>query len=239
MSTQTEIANQALRNFGQSRITDINENTPAAQAIRDVWDTARRAALRAHHWNFAQRQAELTASSETPLFKWRFSYPLPSDYLRLISCNCVPSGVKITYFDVQQGASAVGDPSPQPLALVSNWSTAKIEYTADVVPCAYWDDQFVEAFGFMLASKVAASIMGDGGNAAALMAQRNFQSLLQAMSSDAIESKPKVVSALQGSAYQAARVLPSPGNDFWPWWDPEGIPVEYGVPFNPYNIPAP
>ncbi len=54
-------------------------------------------------------------------------------------------------------------------ALVSNWSTAQIDYVADVTLCQKWDDIFGEMFSFKLAELIAPRIMGDGGNAAALM----------------------------------------------------------------------
>jgi hypothetical protein len=220
MSSQTEIANLALRRFGQSRITDINQTSPAAEAIRDVWDNSRRAALRAHHWNFATRPAVLTASATAPLFRWAKAYPLPVDYLRLVSCNCVPSGTKITCYEVR------GD------ELLSNESKAEIEYVADITNCELWDNQFVDAFSYKLAAEIAPSIMSDGGAVAAQLAAAEFQRLLMAMSSDHIETKPLVVNALRGSAYQQARCEYA---DSWPW-PGDGIPLEYDVSFNPYNV---
>lgn len=230
MSNQTAIANLALRRFGQSRITSINQSSPAAIAIRDVWDNARKAALRAHHWNFATKQAELTASATTPAFKWAYAYPLPSDYLRLISCNCIPAGTSVTYFDIQNGAAYGSDRG----VLVSNYSDAKIEYVADVVEFETWDEQFVEAFSYKLAEMVCPALLSDGGAASVTMAQKGFLAVLAAMASDAIESKPRVVTAVQGSQYVAARL----GWDNYDWNEPGiwGLPAAYQVQFNPWNV---
>lgn len=224
MASQTEIANLALRRFGQSRITDINQQSPAAEALRDVFPNARRSALRAFHWNFAIKQAQLTESATAPAFTWAKAYPLPVDYLRLVAVNCVPSGTKLTNYAIQGGE------------LLSNESQAKIEYIADITQCELWDDQFVEAFSFQLAAMVAPAIMSDGGAAASQMAATEFQRLLQAMSSDLIETKPNVVNALRGSAYQAARAEYA---DNWPWCNLPGIPLANDGEFNPWAVPIP
>lgn len=234
MASQTEIANLSLRRFAQSRITDINENSPTAVVIRDVWENARRAALRSHHWNFAIRPAVLTASANMPLFKWRFAYPLPANYLRLVACNCVPCGTKVTAYEIKQGTAAPGDESSQRLSLYSNWSEAKIEYVADIPECELWDDQFVEAFSYKLAALVAPAIMNDGAQTAVTMLNGEFQSLLKAMSSDNIESKPYKVGALQGSAYQMVRCLPAEDALHVPGlW---GLPLADNIEFNPWNV---
>ncbi len=233
---QTEIANLALRRFSQSRITDINQNSPAANAIRDVWDNSRRSALRAYPWNFAKTPAELAASATTPLFKWAYAYPLPVDFLRLLSCNSVPAGTSVTYFDIGSGQPYASD---RPV-LLSNYSTAQIEYIRDETEFETWSDDFVEAFSYKLAHAVAPALMADGGQAAVVMAQEGFLASLKAMGADASESKPRVVSALAGSAYQAARCAPSPGETYD--WDEAGIwglPAEYDVGFNPWNVAAP
>ncbi len=144
----------------------------------------------------------------------------------------MPSGTKLTYYDVGSGADYGSDRG----VILSNWSEAKIEYVADITEYETWDEQFTEAFSYKLAEMVAPALMSDGGQSSVVMAQKGFVAVLAAMSSDAIESKPLVVNALRGSAYQAARCAPAPGED----WnlDPGiwGLPLTTDVQFNPWNV---
>lgn len=224
---QTEIANLALRKIGQARIVDFNATSNEAELIRDSWTNARQTSLRAAPWNFALKQAQLTASSTTPLFHWRFSYPLPADYMRLVSNNGILAGTKLPCWEVASGA------------VFSNESKADIVYVRDEENTSLWDSQFCEAIAFQLAAMIAPSLLADGGSAAALMMQAKFSSMMLAMLDNKSETAPKVVNGLQGSAYQAARCAPAPGD-----WDcrfpgPWGIPAEFDVQFNPFAISPP
>lgn len=220
---QTEIANLALRKIGQARIVDINQGSNEALLILDSWTNARETALRAHPWNFALKQAQLTVSATVPLFHWTKAYPLPSDYMRLVSNNGILAGTKLPCWEVAGGA------------ILSNESKAEIVYVRNEENCALWDSQFVEAFAFQIAAMIAPSLLGDGGAAAALMMQNKFSAMLLAMSDNKSETQPKVVSALQGSAYQWARCAPAPGDDCWQLPGIWGLPEQWGVQFNPYN----
>lgn len=223
MANQTEILNMALLRFGESRITDINQNVPAAIALKTVWDTARRATLRAGMWNFAMKQAVLTADPVPPLIRWDYAYPLPSDYIRLVQLNGIFSGTRHMYFEVQ-GQN-----------LLTSQTEAKIVYVSDVTEPELFDDTFVDALAWKLAEMVAPNLMGEPGQATVLLAQGKFQAILTAMGADAIESKPPVVNALQGSSYLAARFSSAPW-DFPYCWTGDPPPVQYGVSFNPYNV---
>ncbi len=226
MSSQTQICNMSLGHFGQSRITDINQTTGdgavSAECCRDFWDNARLSTLRGATWNFAMAIAELTASATDPIFGWSKQYPLPSDYVRLVRFNGRLSGTSISDHEVQGGM------------ILTNWAVAKIAYVKDVPLTGTWPEDFCLSFSYKLAGMVAPRIMADGGAAAVAMMQNYFAASLPALQSDKAESKPEVVSALRGSAYQAARCLPGPGVDCYPLLP--GIPVEYGVQTNPYNV---
>jgi hypothetical protein len=226
MSSQTEICNMALAHFGQSRIIDINQTTGdgavAAEACRDFWDNCRKSSLRAATWNFAMEPAELTASATAPLFYWAKQFPLPSDYIRMVRVNGRLSGTSISEHEIQGQM------------LLTNYAVAKIIYIKDVPLTGTWPEDFCLAFSYKLAGMVAPRLMADGGQAAVAMMQQHFAASLPALQSDKAESRPEVVNALSGSAYQAARCGPSPG-EWYPRWGP-GIPLEYGVQFNPWNV---
>jgi hypothetical protein len=192
MASRTEIANLALGHFGQSRITDINQQSPGAEAVRDCWNTARDATLRAHHWNFATEEAVLTKLAAAPLFNWSSQYALPGDYRRLISVNGVLAGTRDCPFEVRGQK------------LMSNEAKAEIVYVRNVEECELWDPDFVVAFSFQLAELVAPRLSKDSGFAARLSA-RKMDAGLTAMLSDSTETMPHVRKATEGSEYLLAR----------------------------------
>ncbi len=217
----------ALAHFGQNRITDINQTTgdgkKAAEACRDFWDNCRKSTLRGAIWNFALQPAELTASATAPLFYWAKQFPLPSDYIRMVRVNGRLSGTKVSEHEIQGQM------------LLTNFAVAKILYVKDVPLTGTWPEDFVLSFSYKLAGMVAPRMLADGGNAAVAMMQQHFAASLPALQSDKAESRPEVVSALSGSAYQAARAFDNP----WEWggcpgrW---GLPLTFDVSFNPHNV---
>lgn len=227
MSSQTEIANMALANLGQSPITDINESSAPAIACKTFFENARKATLRAAGWNFAGARAQLTADATAPLFGYRFQYPLPADYMRLIMVNGRYSGTKLTCHKIEGQM------------LLSNESPVQIVYVRDVPLTGTWPEDFVLAFSYQLAALVAPRLMTDGGSSAVVMVKQKFEAMMVALNADMTESKPEVVNALQGSAYQAARCSPAPGEGWGWWWRLPGIPLEWEVSPNPYNVLPP
>ena len=191
MANRTGIANLALGHLGQYRIDDIDERSPTAEAVRDVWDICRDSVLRAHHWNFATAAATLTQLATAPAFGWTYQWGLPADFLKLVSCNQVYSGTRDTEFTVRGGV------------LCTMEQRAEVEYVQRVVACDLWDPQFVEAFALKLAEMVAPRLTLSGGKAAEL-ADRARRSGASAAHSDAIDSRPHVRRAEDGSRYHQA-----------------------------------
>lgn len=189
-STRTEIANLALGHLGQYRITDIDEQSPPAVAVRDAWAMARDAVLRAHHWNFATTPVVLSQLATAPAFGWAYQWQLPADFLKLVSVNGVFSGTRDTEFTIRGNL------------LLTNEQKAEVEYVRCVTECELWDSQFVMLFGLELAQLIAPRLTLSGGNA---LAERAERAGLLATHSDAIDSRPHVIRAETNSRYQMAR----------------------------------
>jgi len=192
MASRTEIANLALGHFGQYRIDDIDERTPTAEAVRDCWTICRDSTLRAHHWNFATTAAVLSQLATAPLFGWAYQWALPADFLKLVSCNGVLSGTRDTEFTIRGGV------------LLTNEQLAQVEYVQIVTACELWDPQFVQAFAIKLAEMVAPRL-SLSSSAAEQLSARADKAGVDAAHSDAVDSRPNVRRAEEGSRYQAAR----------------------------------
>lgn len=88
MPTPTDIVNIGLRRIGANRISNLTtDSTKEAVAARDLYDEGRRDLLSQHNWNFAIKRDQLTASATDPEFGWDYTYPLPEDFIRMISVH--------------------------------------------------------------------------------------------------------------------------------------------------------
>ncbi len=79
------IANLALGKIGaRGQITDLNENSPNAIKVLDVWDAIFQEVLSERDWKFAKTRQQLVLSSVTPLYTYKFAWALPADFLRFV-----------------------------------------------------------------------------------------------------------------------------------------------------------
>lgn len=83
-ASPTRIGNRACILLGTAqRIASIDDATPLAQAIKDLFEDCRDEVLAEHPWNPAIRRAVLALSAATvELGEWEYAYELPADCLR-------------------------------------------------------------------------------------------------------------------------------------------------------------
>jgi len=84
MSSKVEIANRALQILGAKRIVSLTEDSRNARAIAAAYEPVKRAEIRKHPWSFAIKRVQLAADATAPIFTRSNSFPLPSDYLRIL-----------------------------------------------------------------------------------------------------------------------------------------------------------
>ncbi len=87
MSSDTDIANRAMRLLKATRITNLTDGSDGANAANDVFTEVREELLRAHFWNFATKRQKLAKSSTAPTFEFDNAYPLPADWMRTVSVH--------------------------------------------------------------------------------------------------------------------------------------------------------
>lgn len=83
MPSLVQIANYGLRELGDDLITDINQNSEVARAIKDVHPLVRDEVLAGHPWNCALKRAKLSKDTESPAWGYANSFTLPADCLRV------------------------------------------------------------------------------------------------------------------------------------------------------------
>jgi len=183
MATETDIVNIALRRIGAEKITSLRSDaSKAAVAARDIYDEARKELLNLHNWNFAVKRTQLTASATAPVFGWSYAFPLPEDYIRLISVHpSTDEGSMCEYrMEHQTGEDRV---------IVTDSNLLYIKYVFDLEDVNLMSASFREAFGMRLARDLAGAL--SKSSAAAELAEKAFsKTLSRAKSIDGIEDFP-------------------------------------------------
>jgi len=145
MASQAGICNRALEKLGEQPIVSIDDGTKQAQALKRVYLDTLNALLVEHPWHFAKKRAALAASAATPDWGFARSYPVPTDFLRLLAMK---DGRDFSLEADGSGAQAILCDAVPPLQIL---------YLAAVDDPGRLPPHFVEA----LASKLALDICED------------------------------------------------------------------------------
>lgn len=190
---QLTIWNQALSLLGERPIAALDSAGPASRILELHWETVRDSLLRGHRWNFARKRASLTASETAPAFGWGYSYPLPSDCLRVLELNGIQAAMTDADFELE-GAN-----------LLTNADEAKIVYVYRVTDPTLYDSLFTEALAIKLAIACCLEITQSNSKKAELLKELEGLSLPEAVVVDAQESRSPIIPPGSGSATLAAR----------------------------------
>lgn len=184
MATPTDIVNVALRRIGANRISSLeNDAHKEAVVARDLYHDARRDVLNTHHWNFAIKRAALTVSATAPAFGWDYAFPLPTDFIRLISAHPTDN-------DDAQMAYKLEYQSSDDRVLLTDSSTVYIKYIWDLEDANLFSAVFRDALAFRLARDFAGAL--SKSSAAAELADVGYRKALsRAKSIDGIEDWPE------------------------------------------------
>lgn len=82
-----QIANAALDMVGQQQIMSLDDQTNAARKAKLHIFNSIQEVLASGFWKNARKSATLAEASPAPTSGWAHRYPLPNDYLRLVSLN--------------------------------------------------------------------------------------------------------------------------------------------------------
>ncbi len=158
MTTITDICNAAISHVGtRSKISSIDEGSSEANACLTHFAMARDATLRAYDWNFARVTASL-ALLQYPPARWAYKYAVPTDCVRLRRLGDVPLLVlPETFYEMAADKDATGAIVN---VILTNAAPLSAIYTAQVVDPLRWDQGFVDAVVYGLASRVCFELTG-------------------------------------------------------------------------------
>jgi hypothetical protein len=167
--SEIAICNQALALVGAEPISSFSDNTKTARFCQTLFAPTRDALLRSHYWNFAIARIQLAQLVDVPLFEYSSAYALPNDCLRVIRLSDRDAQFKI------EGRK-----------LFCYLSEAYIQYVKKETDTSKWDNYFIEALSYLLASKLAYPLVQSTSLAGSLFAQYE-QIVKKAMSFDGQE----------------------------------------------------
>lgn len=140
-----DISNEALGQTGKAFITSLDDPDQASRLCKQYIPSLLTTMLRDHKWNFAEEHAELAQEAATPLIKFTYQYALPPDCMKVWTLN-----ESDTVAWIVKGRK-----------LLTDESTAKIDYTRYVDDPNEWDGSFRQAVVTYLASRLAGPLTGD------------------------------------------------------------------------------
>lgn len=209
MASKVEICNMALQNIGANAITSLTENSTNSVECNLRFDSARRAVLAVHPWNFAIKRAALSASTTAPAFTYQFGYTLPADYLMMIMTAqqeqsqgaffSLPNPSKVTENNLVAADKYVIENGQ----LLSNVQGVKIIYVFDQEDTTQFSAPFVDLLSYFLASRITYKIKGDTALSDRMMAV--FEDKLKEFKT--LDSQQGVPNRIRRSRWLASRYV--------------------------------
>jgi hypothetical protein len=158
MSTVTDICNAAISHVGtRSKISSIDEGSAEANACLTHFAMVRDSTLRAFDWNFARVTVSL-ALLQNPPARWAYKYAVPVDCIRVRRLNDVPLLVlPETLYEMAADTDTTG---AYINVILTNAAPVSAIYTAQVGDPLRWDQGFVDAVVYGLASRTCFELSG-------------------------------------------------------------------------------
>lgn len=142
-ATAVSICSNALLMLGAQTIASLDEDNDRARLAKNLYESARDMALRAHPWNCATKRVVLAADSSAPVFGYDAQFTLPSDFLRIVEVGDYNEDID---WKVESGK------------ILASGTALKVRYIwRNAVPST-WDAMLVHAMELQMAALMAYSI---------------------------------------------------------------------------------
>ncbi len=163
-----DIINRALRLIKEKSISNINDNTPTARCVKDLYPQIKSFVLSLHPWNCATKRISLSMDSHQPIHQFEYYHLLPGDCLKIVTVH------------QQTSWQREGD------KIASNSEKMDITYIADISSHEI-DDNLACVIAVRLAFEIALSI-SQSSSLADRMYKLYEQELISAKHIDACEA---------------------------------------------------
>jgi hypothetical protein len=149
--SEVEICNLALAHLGEAPIVTLLDANERARSLNRIFIMTRDAVLRGKDWKFAKVKAVLAEISGVTIPGWTYVYGYPT------KCLCV----RRIFTDIESQEPLKVEyetlyvPSLSRKVIVANEETAYVAYTYQIENVELFDNSFIMALSFLLASQVA------------------------------------------------------------------------------------
>lgn len=177
-----DICNLALMHIGQRVITSLTEETEPARRCSQLYASTRDAVLRDASWNFAAIIDTLILAPGITITGWAYVYAYPDTCVFVRKVYGDDSAVFDFPLYSNSPNNFIPSTNPRPMEfrelyspslnakiLATNVSPAYIEYTARVDDPTLYDQLFVKALAYRLASELSNILTGDADEAKQMM----------------------------------------------------------------------
>ena len=179
----TDIGNRCLQKLGSQAITSIDQDVKRARSIKLAYPLVRDAEIRRRRWRFAVMRANIPASTLTPAFTWRYSFPLPTGCLRVLQVGLFWPGADISDYRNDTVADYVIEGTS---VLTDMGAPLPIRYLGQVTDTTIFDSCFVEALASRLAYELCETITQSDSKRQLAMSDYNI-AIKEAVTANALE----------------------------------------------------
>ncbi len=162
ITSKNDVCNLALDLLDAGTVQDIDNPTNATEELLARWyDHARRLCLRQHPWNFAAKRASLAASSIIPDFGYTIAYPVPADFIRVLSINdndYFYNNFPTDHYGFEDNSILVGD------GIYSSGDVLRLLYVSDFTNVARMDPMFIDLLAHEIALLIAYKATSQNSN---------------------------------------------------------------------------
>jgi len=170
--TKTSISNDALTEIGRGMITSLSEDSESARIINAHFDSLLDREISRYTWSFAKDRAELAPLVSVPAFGYTAEFQLPADCLRVID--------EINDVEYRREGNK----------LLADATKLQIRYIKRITDLTLLTPNFVTAYVYKLASKLAIPLVGSADLRDQLLKEYRL-AVLEAESADAQQDTPE------------------------------------------------
>lgn len=158
MADKLDIYQGALRLLGSHQVASLVENIPDRLRLDEAWDEVVAYCLKRGLWNFATREAILSAHASAPTFGYTHKFTHPTDMVRVVAVSDQATSNQFELFENRAGFF-YADVETLYLTYISNNASYGLNIAA-------WPQDFADVVKARLAFEVALPITGDEGKQA-------------------------------------------------------------------------
>ena len=160
VTSKTEICNLSQDLLSGETVLDIDSPTTATESMLARWyDQCRKQCLREHPWKFAAKRQILAASATAPAFGYTKAFPLPNDFIRLLTIESSDGGQILPQeFQIEslEGVKVI--------MISTEASSIRLRYVYDIEDVTKFDAMFVSYLALSIALATAYKVTESSGS---------------------------------------------------------------------------